>query len=657
MGDPDSSTQNRTEKLYGKVCDDVKSRQPWLTRQNTWYVMRHDGIPRRNKPWAHAADMHDPMADTTIEKFKPFYFNQLFGTEVVAQFIPKEPELTGLAGEVGQFFDYKLKQESNLESETLINIDRMLMSGSCPMKVYWDAKNKRLAFDSIEPTHCIVPDQTEGIQEADRITIVHHYTPEQFKRDPQFALKIAEYEEEGDDIVKLIKSSGQTDASGSYQLDQAKQIREGITHATSQSDLIIVWEVWSQEKDGEWLIDWFSPQAAGYPLRATQKNPFKMGKCPIVRFDCEIKDKGWYASRGVPEKMAPYERANCATWNNKLDWMELFLKPIFGSTIPIPNASNIRMVPGQIIPGIQMQNNPARPPSFEEEMQSTRAVAESNIGVPDFGIGGSRRDVTADVTATESKLVATQSQTGVDLRTRVFRLALRDLLKMAWEILCEYDQSYVYFIGDKMKELPTAAARAEAWNLEPNASSESWNKQASLQKAIVRMQLFGPSKGYPQGMPWINQPELSKTVLELDDPRLVQRLFIDPGQASQSEYEKETALIPAMLIGGQFQPKPEEDQAARIKAVMDFIQASDHIGRQIDPAGLMSLQQRVKANLAMLQQKNPQQAQQVMQAIGQHAQQSQPNVIPMQPGGGPPPEQTAAPGSAAPMPQPGGMPA
>ena len=58
--------------LYSQVCDDIRSRQQWLSRQGTWYAMRHNGLRRQHKPWPGASDLHYPLADTIIEKLKPF---------------------------------------------------------------------------------------------------------------------------------------------------------------------------------------------------------------------------------------------------------------------------------------------------------------------------------------------------------------------------------------------------------------------------------------------------------------------------------------------------------------------------------------------------------------------------------------------------------
>src|SRR3954471_14346250 len=96
-----TGTAGALRELHGKICGDIRSRQVWLSRQALWYEMRHLGLRRTNKPFPGASELHYPLADSIIEKLKPFYFNQLFATETVAQFVPKRPELRTLAGELG----------------------------------------------------------------------------------------------------------------------------------------------------------------------------------------------------------------------------------------------------------------------------------------------------------------------------------------------------------------------------------------------------------------------------------------------------------------------------------------------------------------------------------------------------------------------------
>src|SRR4051812_20686734 len=219
---PDSAGRRDLRALHGKVCSDLRSRQAWLNKQAAWYQMRHEGLRRKHKPFPHAADLHFPLADSIIEKLKPFYFNQLFATESVAQFVPKRPELAGLAEEISGWFDYKLKQQSNLECELLIAIDKMLMSGHVPVKVYWQCgaagEPGRLAFDAIEPQHCLVPEGTRELEEADRVTLVHHLSIEQYRRDVRF-----QRQDEG--LVKRIAGRGLSESGDDAQLRQTTELR------------------------------------------------------------------------------------------------------------------------------------------------------------------------------------------------------------------------------------------------------------------------------------------------------------------------------------------------------------------------------------------------------------------------------------------------
>lgn len=618
--DDELKTETPTRTLYGKVCDDLTSRQQWETRQETWYKMRHGGIGRRKKPWPHAPDMHYPLGDGTIDELKPFYFNQLFGTEVIAQFSAKDPAVAAYSQEVGYWYDFKLKQKTNLERETLRGIDRMLMAGHVPIRVGWDAFKNQLFFDAVEPAHCIVPDSTEEMRDADRITFVHHLSPDQYRRDKRYTRKDA-------DFIKRITGKGGEEKSGDNGLRQSKEIREGITHGSKGSDVVIIWEIWDHLPEGGWELHFISPMEPDEPVRPSQKNPFNKVGCPCVRFDMEIKDKGHYSSRGIMEMMYPFEQSLNKTWNSKLEAMELHNTPRFSSKFPIPNAGNLRLIPGSIHPGLEAVQSPNRPPiSFDEEMHSTREVAERRVGVPDYGIG-SANDKNSPRTATEVNRIGQQQGVGVELRARTFRMALAELLQIAWAILLQHDKDTQYYVAAEAKKLPEDVLRTDAWMVEPSGSSESWNKGAQMQRAAVRYQMFGPSQGFPQGHPNVNQGELAKSVMEIDDPRLVGRLFIETNARGQMEYEDEMEKVPAILLGAPFQPRPEQDQAPRIMAIMDFIAAQDAKGTVLAPDQMAALQQRANGNMQLLQKKNPQQAAQLQQQLAAKAQ----NVIQMPP--------------------------
>ncbi len=637
-------------ELRDNVLRDMQTRDEWLRRQAVWYAMRHDGLRRRNKPWPGSADLHFPLADSIIERLKPFYFNQLFATETIASFIAMREELASYTSDVGNWFDFKVKQESNLEREILIAIDQMLMAGIGVVKVYWeagrqegvshedtkarrgegsreDAENGRngsdqakdwedgaargagssghLAFDAVDPSKVIVPQWTQSLDEADRVTLVHTVSVEQFKRDPRFTQK-------NDEELKAITGKGHAQDGTNETLEQLAVRREGLTYATME-DEIVYWEVWEQTAEG-WVVHWLSPMQPE-PLRPSMRNPFKHGRLPIVRLEVEVKEKGHYSSRGIPERVGAFEAAICKLWNEKTDYMTLCNRPLFTTPAPIPNAGNLRLAPGQIIAGgLSAVQMPAPPVSFEEEMQQQRSAAELLVGMPDYG-QGQEQNTNAPRTATEVQHISSLMNVSVDLRARTFRKALGELYGLAWQTLLQYDEGTRYLVGTEAKELDPAVLQSlaqdpEGLRVQPNGSADSWNRQGQLQKAIARKQLLGQS-------PWINQAELDKSILELDDPRLVKRLFQDPKERQADEYQAEAEEIPALMLGFPMQVKPGEDHATRIQCLAQFLEQRAQVGAAPDPIAIGAIQQHLQQHLAMLAQQNPKAAAQAQGMLKQ----------------------------------------
>ncbi len=710
--DPNDSPTSLTA-LRGKILGDIRTRDEWLRRQAEWYAMRHDGLRRGAKPWPAASDLHFPLVDSIVERLKPFYFNQLFATETLASFISLSRDLDAFTGEIGCWFDYKLKQESNLETEILIAIDYMLMSGMDVIKVFWDpaadsarpSSKGAVRFDAMQPSHVIVPHWTKNLQEADRVTFVQVLSVEQYRRDPRWPNK-------DEAFIQSIAGKGSAMDGTNRQLSELEERREGLTYSSSD-DEIIYWEVWERTvrepstdilrqnlhnlQDGTetethspdkthtvrstqtelqqsahpvshkthpvnpvnpvnpvqtpddgsaWIVHWISPMTPE-PLRASMRNPFKHGRLPAVRIEVEVKDKGHYSSRGIPERAGDFEISLSKLWNEKSDYMTLCNRPIFTSQTPIPNAGNLRLVPGQIIAGgLSAVQMPPPPVSFEEEMMQHRSVAEQLIGMPDYGQGASNGIAEAR-TATEVQQVSALMNVSVDLKARTFRKSLGELYRLAWETLVQFDQCTQYFVGAEVRELSPETitaiqAQPGALSIQPNGSADSWNKQAQMQKAIARKQLLGQS-------PWINQPELDKSILELDDPRLVKRLFIgpaatqpaqggggapplpnpdstnipaasatDPRAASMREAKSEAGEIPALMLGIPLPVSPEEDHAARIQCLESFMRRQAAAGSPAPPAALAAMHAHLGSHLAALHQRDPAKAQQIATRLASH---------------------------------------
>jgi len=573
--------------LQGQIVLAVEQRSPWELRQTRWYELRHHGLRRTNKPWPKAADLHWPLIDTAIEKLKPLFLQQALGMDVVASFVPMRQQLNAYTKVAEDWFNYKIREKTNFVDEVLSWVDYTLMSGRGVMKCFWNPGDKRVGFEAVDPMYFVVPPYTVDLQDADWAVHVMPMSVNAYKRMAgQFGWKA------DSKTIEKIRGNPQEDDNipGAAEENDAKQLREGITY-TSNTDGVIVWEVYRKRDDGVWEVYLYSPAAVDLDLRDPMELPYDHGQLPFVDFPYEIKDKGWFSPRGVCEILAPFELSMTSMWNHKHDAMTLYNRPLFRAERELPNSINLRFQPGQILPyGVAPVQMPQPPVSFDQELNQTRAVAENRIGSPDYGMasvmsGGSDRR-----TATEIQSINAQAMQSGDLRARLFRMALGKLYRQAWGLYVQYDsQSLRYrFAEDSLEADPVALH--DQYELEPKGGMDMVSRQMMVQQAINRKQLFMNS-------PWVDQVELDKSIMELDDPSLVKRLLRDPGQKQQDELEDETKTIPTLLVGIPIPAKPGQNFAARIGVLMQYLNGAMQQGQVMSPVSKNAFMQRIDSLL------------------------------------------------------------
>jgi len=580
-------TDKQRSSLQGQIVEAVGQRSPWELRQTRWYELRHHGLRRTNKPWPKAADLHWPLIDTAIEKLKPLFLQQALGMDVVASFVPMRQQLNAYTKVAEDWFNYKIREKTNFVDEVLSWVDYTLMSGRGVMKCFWNPGDKRVGFEAVDPMYFVVPAYTVDLQDADWAVHVMPMSVGAYKRMAnQFGWK------SDSKTIEKIRGNPQEDDNipGAATEDDAKQLREGITY-TNNTDGVIVWEVYRKRDDGVWEVYLYSPAAVDLDLRDPMELPYDHGQLPFVDFPYEIKDKGWFSPRGVCEILAPFELSMTSMWNHKHDAMTLYNRPLFRAERELPNSINLRFQPGQILPyGVAPVQMPQPPVSFDQELNQTRAVAENRIGSPDYGMstvmsGGSDRR-----TATEIQSINAQAMQSGDLRARLFRMALGKLYRQAWGLYIQYDsKSLRYrFAEDSLEADPIALH--DQYELEPKGGMDMVSRQMMIQQAINRKQLFMNS-------PWVDQVELDKSIMELDDPSLVKRLLRDPGQKAADELEDETKTIPTLLVGIPVPAKPGQNYAGRIGVLMQYLNGAMQQGQQLSPTAANAFMMRIDSLL------------------------------------------------------------
>lgn len=594
-----------SREIHKLVIKDLASRKAgWEDKQRLYYEMRHEGLRRRSKPFPTAADLHFPLIDGTIDKLKPFYFAQIFGQENFAAFASLQNGAQEYARAASNWFDWQLKQRSNWFEEALCWIDNMAMSGVAPIKMRWDPVEERLEFDAIDPIFVILPEGTTDLARADRVTHVMQMSVEAYKRDKRYAQDEA--------LIARIKGKGSSDVDGGGKQEE-KYSREGLTYGV-EDDQIVLWETYVLGADRKWMVHTYSPTAPDAGVRASFALPPPYKSPPIIMAPMEIKDKGWSASRGVAEVLGPFEAYLSRTWNEKADSLTFVNRPIFTHDGPAgSNMTGVRIRPGDVVPNNLRRVDMGEPPfSLDQEMVSTRMTAENRMAMPDFGL--TQRDATKDSrTATEvTAATALMTQT-TDLRAWIFRWALGRLYRMAWTILSHFAaKDLEYYAQENLQQLTPEALTAK-YLIEPSGSPDAWNKQARQQRAAARGQMY-------QGNPYIDQGELTKHMLEEDDPRLVRRLFRDPKIKATDQMEDQAMELAVMAEGFPPTVGQQDDDGVHLDVLLGKLEHVAQFGPPLAPMILQRYHEHATAHLEQMAQKKDPRVKQFTaraQAVGQ----------------------------------------
>ncbi len=591
--------------LHQTILAALSERADWEDKQRIYYAMRHEGLRRARKPFPGAADVHYPLVDGAIEGFKPFYVNQLTADEYVAEFTALRQDIAVFRDSARQFFDWKLKNRTDFFAKCMCAVDTMLMRQRGILKHYWDAEKQRQVVEVVDPLFFIVPTRSLGPDVDDWFVHVKQISIGQYRRSKVY---------DQDPALLARIRGGSRDEQAQSTSDTEKLQREGLTD-TKDKETVIIWERWEKTADS-WIVREYSPRVPDVDLRrprfAGEKWQEKAWQ-PFVSLVAEIKDEGWYAPRGLAERLGAFEVALCKQWNEKLDAMTFMNKPLFTREDDLPgNTLNITFQPGEVLPkGVKVQPMQQIPHSFEEDMSLTRAVAQDYIKLPDAGTSAdpTKPQTTGEKpTARQVSYQASLSNNTTNMRGFVFRLCLKESLWRMWSLIVAHEsEELTYYVGQDIKVLPKEAL-SDQFDIAPAGAIDAWNRSQRKQDAGNRFNAF-------RNDPMINQEELRRDVLNAEDARLAARLIVPQGQKQATEAEDEAIEILLLMEGWPAQALPTEDHALRIRILYGKLQQLGARGVPVDPMVAQRFQEHIQQHLQFLSQQNPTLAKQFAGAI------------------------------------------
>ncbi|HWA07933.1 MAG TPA: hypothetical protein VG838_00550 [Opitutaceae bacterium] len=571
--------------VHDAVVKDLQARSKWEEKQPIWYKMRHTGIPRAKKPYKGAPDLHYPLADTLLDKLKPFYVQQIFSNELLADLVSERQQPAEFASLTAQWFDYKLKLKTNFPTQVVFLIDLFLQTGTGVLRPFWNARENRIEFNTIDPLYCIVPPKGSfDLQENDRFVHVECINRAEYAKRKAY--------NQDEEFIKSIAGKGQPN-SRDWLKKHEQQAREGLTEAATDED-IIIWNVWEKE-GGTWVLKTLTPLDREAQIMPPLKNPYQHAQLPYVNVPRELKEQGFYSSRGEVEKVAPHEAYACKVWNKKAEGLDFWGTPLLTSDDATADGKSINFGPGEFIPrGIRKVDFGQPPIGLDQELMNIRGIAEQRVGMPDFGIGANNNLGEAR-TATEVTQLTQLGGVTTDLRVYCFRLALQKAFKQAFSLAIQYWKHDLAYLFQQESRMAPKDALHYAYQVDVGGSAESWNKKLAAQKAQAMMQVC-------KGDPYIDQKELRVVYVETMDPRMVKRLVRDPNLQANTEATDEMVKIPAVMEGAPIPVEPQENHAVRAEIVFTKLQQLGHMGVPVDPIAQKGLVNRLNQRLAVWKQ-------------------------------------------------------
>lgn len=599
-----------SKELLDKAVNMLTERLVWENKQRLYYRMRHEGLPRQNKPFPGAADAHLPLIDNAIRKLKPFDAGQLTSADRIFSFTSLVDQMEAHTDAAADYLTYQLTTNTDFIRKMRRVMDARRLHGRGIIKATVDPLDGyKFVFEAVHPVYIIMPQEAQGFEDADQFVHVRPMTVAAYKRlDNRYDTTPT--------TVDAIKGSKDFQSLGLW--NQDIRLREGIAF-TRQPTQLILFEHYEKTKGG-WTVHTYCPMAPTIQLRKPYGVPYKVrGKVsqPFFDFPMEVKcDDGWYGSRGLAELLAPFEQYGTKVWNEKADAMTFANRPIYTGEKEIVNAANYRWQPGEYIPGNIQGVQQSQPPfSYDEEIMFTRGFAEEIAQVPDFGLVA-RGGESAARTATENNRIAGLQQQGTSDDAHLFREDMNKLGRHLWGIICQFkERDFTFYAAGVTGKLP-AQSLHENYLIVLDGDPDSWNPSLRFQKAMMARQSFAND-------PFVRQEVMTRRALQAFDGRLALQAFVPSNLKGADEYEDEVVEINSLLAPGAGKPpfpatvKPSEDHPSRIKAIIDWLHACGKLATPVDPNARQRVQEHLAQHIQMLEQMNPAAAKQIKQMLGQ----------------------------------------
>ncbi len=602
-----------------EIMDALKERVQWENELARGQAQRKcmDRAKVNNHPWPRASNTRYPLSDTLIAQFTPFLFKILYSSERVAFFRALSSQNATSQGLIADWFDFKIKNDTDLEEIIQHCIDKLLQDGETVIKIMWNDKIECFKFEFIDNLFFVTPSTTLKLEDAPWCVHV-------LQKSKEWILKRFKDVQGIEAFVDRVANST-TAINDQGQREENEYMREGIS-ITPKNKNIVIWEKHYKVEGGLPRITFLSPDDPDFDFNTDVEYEHDIGGYAFEHTKWEKIDNKLHSSRGIPRLVMEGEFTLTAIERSKQNAMTLYNTPLISAQGNIPaNTQNISWQSGTFLPFPVTVTQMGEPPiSWDLEARNQREKWERRVGAPDYGIGQGNTNNDSR-TATEVKSIAFQQSQSVDLITGNWRMFLGKTFKKAWRHVVEANKakpikSLEFYLGGQNRVISPEILNNE-WQITITGSAESVNRETMTQKAITLWQMC-------QNNPFANVGEAWKNVLQNLIPGEVDRFYQDP-QARQQEQSKKTASDISVIIAAGFPmvPDPTDDLLTAGTTAAQFLQGAAQKGQQINPQQINLISAYIAACREGLKQNDKQGYMQLMQVLNQMDAQSQQQAL------------------------------
>src|SRR5882762_2200879 len=130
-----------SKERFDRASTILNARLVWEQNQRLYRTMRHQGLPRVNKPFPTASDGHCSTIDNAIRKLKPYWVGQITSGDRLFNFTSLREQLETLSDAAADWFHFMLTNRTKLLRKTRVILDYMLLTGRGIIKATIDPVN------------------------------------------------------------------------------------------------------------------------------------------------------------------------------------------------------------------------------------------------------------------------------------------------------------------------------------------------------------------------------------------------------------------------------------------------------------------------------------------------------------------------------------